>query len=63
LGLLAEGCSKTSGNFLCCSYCTLVVILIYVKIVTTLPGLPRIPLAKDQLYRPLDQLSVRIKRM
>ena len=40
LGLIAEGCSKTSANFLCCSYCTLVVILIYVKIVTTLPGLP-----------------------
>jgi len=28
LGLLAEGCSKTSANFICCSYCTLVVILI-----------------------------------
>jgi len=23
LGLLAEVCSKTSANFLCCSYCTL----------------------------------------
>ena len=42
LGLSAEGCSKTSANFLCCSYCTLVVMLIYVKIVTTLPGLPYI---------------------
>jgi len=25
LGSLAEGCSKTSANFLCCSYCKLVV--------------------------------------
>jgi len=40
LGSLAEGCSKTSANFLCCSYRTLVVISISVKIVTILPGLP-----------------------
>jgi len=39
LDLLAEEYSKTSANFLRCSYCTLVVILILVKIVTTLPGL------------------------
>jgi len=38
-GLLAEWSSKTSANFRCCSYCALVIILICVKIVTTLPGL------------------------
>jgi len=43
VGLLAKGCSNTSANFLCCSYCALVVIPIYVKIVSTLPGLPYFP--------------------
>ena len=47
LGLLAERCSKTSAKFLCCSCCAMVVILIYVKIVATLPGLPYMSFIKE----------------
>ena len=51
MGLLPEGCSKTSANSLCCSYCTLVVTLILVKIVTTLPGLPYFRRLKPEFTR------------